>query len=149
MRRKIIFGLIVSMLFSFTTSVQAIETRNNTSENINVIESENNLDYSELSQSINDTANLLTNVYGETSVQYAISEGDRILVSGNSGKYSKSENKALTKDTMYGIGSVSKMFTTAAVMKLVDEGKVDLDLPVINYIKDFKMADPEYTKITP
>lgn len=66
MRRKIIFGLIVSMLFSFTTSVQAIETRNNTSENINVIESENNLDYSELSKSINDTANLLTNVYGET-----------------------------------------------------------------------------------
>ena len=149
MRRKIIFGLIVSMLFSFTTSVQAIETRNNTSENINVIESENNLDYSELSKSINDTANLLTNVYGETSVQYAISEGDRILVSGNSGKYSKSENKALTKDTMYGIGSVSKMFTTAAIMKLVDEGKVDLDLPVINYIKDFKMADSEYTKITP
>lgn len=149
MQRKIIFGLIVSMLFSFTTSVQAIETRNNTSENINVIESENNLDYSELSKSINDTANLLTNVYGETSVQYAISEGDRILVSGNSGKYSKSENKALTKDTMYGIGSVSKMFTTASVMKLVDEGKVDLDLPVINYIKDFKMADSEYTKITP
>jgi len=54
----------------------------------------------------------------------------------------------ITPDTMYGIGSVSKMFTTAAVMKLAEQGKVDLDSPVTKYLPDFKMADGRYKKIT-
>lgn len=50
---------------------------------------------------------------------------------------------------MYGIGSVSKVFGAAAVMKLVDEGKIDLDTPVVQYITDFKMKDERYKRITP
>ncbi|HNX63888.1 MAG TPA: serine hydrolase domain-containing protein [Oscillospiraceae bacterium] len=50
---------------------------------------------------------------------------------------------------IYGIGSVSKMFCTAAVMKLVDDGKIDLDTPIINYIPEFCMADERYKEITP
>ena len=34
-------------------------------------------------------------------------------------------------------------------MKLVDEGKVDLDAPVARYIPDFKMKDKRYKHITP
>lgn len=49
---------------------------------------------------------------------------------------------------LYGIGSVSKMYTTAAVMKLAESGKINLDSPVTTYLKDFKMADPRYSKIT-
>ncbi|MDR0491006.1 MAG: beta-lactamase family protein [Oscillospiraceae bacterium] len=50
---------------------------------------------------------------------------------------------------MYGIGSVSKVFTAAAVMKLVDDGKIDLDMPVTAYIPEFTMADDRYKLITP
>ena len=50
---------------------------------------------------------------------------------------------------MYGIGSVSKVFTAAAVMKLVDDGKLDLDEPLTTYIPDFVMADARYALITP
>ena len=52
-------------------------------------------------------------------------------------------------DTIYGIGSTSKVFGAAAVMKLVDEGKIDLDEPVVNYIPEFRMADERYIYITP
>ena len=55
-----------------------------------------------------------------------------------------SENTEL----VYCIGSVSKVYSTAAVMKLAEEGKVDLDAPVTEYIPDFKMADPRYKEIT-
>ena len=34
-------------------------------------------------------------------------------------------------------------------MKLVDQGKIDLELPVVNYLPDFKMKDHRYTQITP
>ncbi len=54
-----------------------------------------------------------------------------------------------TIDRLYGIGSVSKVFTAAAVMKLVDEGKIDLDSPITKYISGFSMKDPRYAYITP
>ena len=48
----------------------------------------------------------------------------------------------------YGIGSVSKIFTTVAVMQLAEAGKLDLDEPVVKYLPAFKMADPRYKDIT-
>lgn len=50
---------------------------------------------------------------------------------------------------LYGIGSVSKVFTAAAVMKLVDDEKIDLDSPIADYIAGFRLADPRYINITP
>ena len=49
---------------------------------------------------------------------------------------------------IYCVGSVSKVYVTAAVMRLVDEGKVSLDDPVTKYLPDFKMADERYKDIT-
>lgn len=45
-------------------------------------------------------------------------------------------------DTLFQIGSISKVFCTTLVMTLVDEGKLDLDAPVITYLPDLKLADP-------
>lgn len=51
-------------------------------------------------------------------------------------------------ELVYCIGSVSKVYSTTAVMQLVEEGKVDLDAPVTDYIPDFRMADERYRQIT-
>lgn len=51
-------------------------------------------------------------------------------------------------DTVYCVGSVSKVYVTVAVMQLVDQGKVELDAPVTDYLPDFKMADERYREIT-
>ncbi|WP_341280581.1 serine hydrolase domain-containing protein [Paenibacillus sp. FSL H8-0537] len=96
-----------------------------------------------------EKAKLLTETYGITSVQYALIDDGEITISGHAGKNDSEDAIPLSSNTIYGIGSASKMFLTAAVMKLVDEGKVDLDLPVVSYIPDFKMADSRYTQITP
>lgn len=96
-----------------------------------------------------EKADLLTKTYGTNSVQYAIIDHGRIVVSGQSGKNDEQGQKPLTKDTMYGIGSTSKMFTTVAVMQLVDQGKIDLDTPVVQYIPEFTMKDERYKQITP
>lgn len=93
-------------------------------------------------------ADTLTQSYGVTSVQYALIDNGEIITSGTSGVYSKSENRQLTKDNMYAIGSTSKMFVTASIMKLVDEGKIDLDKPVKDYVPEFRMKDSRYRKIT-
>ncbi|WP_294534165.1 serine hydrolase [uncultured Pseudoflavonifractor sp.] len=85
---------------------------------------------------------------GAVSVQYAVWQDGEITISGHAGVYSKSENRALLDTDLYGIGSVSKIYVTAAVMQLVDQGKIDLDAPVTKYLPDFKMADERYKDIT-
>lgn len=42
-----------------------------------------------------------------------------------------------TGDTVYRVGSISKLFTDVAVLQLVEEGKLDLDAPVQTYLPDF------------
>ncbi|ASA26308.1 serine hydrolase [Paenibacillus donghaensis] len=96
-----------------------------------------------------EKADLLTNTYGTNSVQYAIIDHGNIVVAGQSGKNDEQGQKPLTKDTMYGIGSTSKMFITVAVMQLGDQGKISLDTPVVQYIPEFKMKDERYKQITP
>ncbi len=93
-------------------------------------------------------ATFLTSIYNTTSVQYALIDNGIIAFSGQSGVNSKEKKTVPTKDNMYGIGSISKIFTTAAVMQLVDQGKVNLDAPLVQYIPEFKMSDERYKNIT-
>ncbi len=106
------------------------------------------LAYEETQRLAEKKASALKFLYGATSVQYALIDDGKIVLSGQAGVYSKNTSTALTRDHMYGIGSISKIFTTVAVMQLVDQGKVKLDDPVINYIPEFTMADERYKDIT-
>jgi CubicO group peptidase (beta-lactamase class C family) len=45
--------------------------------------------------------------------------------------------------TLFSLGSVSKTFTATALMRLVAEGKVDLDAPVRRYVPELKLADEQ------
>ncbi len=53
-----------------------------------------------------------------------------------------------SQERIYCIASVSKMYSSLAIMQLVDEGKVELDAPVTKYLPDFKMNDERYKDIT-
>ena len=54
-----------------------------------------------------------------------------------------------TTDTVFQVGSQGKTWTAVAVMRLVDEGKLDLDEPIRTYLPGFKVADPEVSaKVT-
>ncbi|WP_017593030.1 serine hydrolase domain-containing protein [Nocardiopsis potens] len=54
----------------------------------------------------------------------------------------------VTADTPMAMASVSKSFTAAAVLQLVEAGEVDLDEPVRTYLPEFEMADPRAERIT-
>jgi CubicO group peptidase (beta-lactamase class C family)/D-alanyl-D-alanine dipeptidase len=56
--------------------------------------------------------------------------------------------KPATADTVYRVGSVSKLFTDLAVMQLVERGALDLDAPVTKVLPDFKPINPFGRPIT-
>jgi CubicO group peptidase (beta-lactamase class C family) len=75
-----------------------------------------------------------------------VSDG-KVVWSQGFGRVTPAGKKPSPK-TLYGVGSVSKVVTTMAVMQLVDAGKVSLDAPVARYVKDFSMKSPQYKQIT-
>ena len=52
-----------------------------------------------------------------------------------------SDGRAITGDTPFVIGSMSKTFTAIAIMQLVEQGRIALDAPVQRYLPWFHVAD--------
>ncbi|MGC9521798.1 MAG: serine hydrolase domain-containing protein [Anaerolineae bacterium] len=48
---------------------------------------------------------------------------------------------SVTDETLFQIGSITKTFTTTALMRLVERDELDLDAPVRTYVPDFRVAD--------
>lgn len=51
-----------------------------------------------------------------------------------------------TPDTVFPIASISKTVTATAIMRLVEQGKVELDAPVKRYIPEFAVQDASVTR---
>lgn len=48
--------------------------------------------------------------------------------------------------SIFQIGSITKVFTTTAVMRLVEAGKIELDAPISTYLPDVKLSTAESSK---
>src|SRR5437016_2433374 len=46
-------------------------------------------------------------------------------------------------DTLFQFGSTGKTYTATAMLRLVEQGKVDLDAPVRTYLPDFRLKDED------
>jgi CubicO group peptidase (beta-lactamase class C family) len=51
-----------------------------------------------------------------------------------------------TSDSLFGLGSITKVWTATLVMQLVEEGLLDLDAPIIDVLPELRLADPAATK---
>jgi CubicO group peptidase (beta-lactamase class C family) len=49
----------------------------------------------------------------------------------------------VTPATLFQIGSLTKVYTATLAMRLVDQGKLDLDLPIRRYLPDFALSDEQ------
>ncbi|MGP4081508.1 serine hydrolase [Pseudalkalibacillus sp. R45] len=59
-----------------------------------------------------------------------------------------SNGNPLTEHSRLRIGSVSKTFTAFAILQLVEEGKIQLDEPVVKYLPEIKLNDSRWRKVT-
>jgi CubicO group peptidase (beta-lactamase class C family) len=74
----------------------------------------------------------------------AIGSGDELLDFAT-GVVNVNTGVEATTDSIFQIGSNTKLFTTTLVMQLVDAGKLDLDKPVKRYLPDFALDDQAAT----
>ena len=68
------------------------------------------------------------------------------LVEAATGVLSTATQVAVTTDSVFQIGSISKVWTTTLVMQLVDQGSLDLDAPIVEVLPDLQLLDPDVAK---
>jgi CubicO group peptidase (beta-lactamase class C family) len=66
---------------------------------------------------------------------------DGQIIDAAGGVLSTSTLVEATPDSVFQIGSITKIWTATLVLQLVDDGLLDLDLPIQTYIEDFHLAD--------
>ncbi len=94
-----------------------------------------------------DTTMSTWNVAG---LSVAVVKNNEVIMSEGFGCRDYEQQLPVTPQTLFAIGSSSKAFTAFSVGLLVDDGLIDWNTPVINYMPDFKMYDDFASKeITP
>ncbi len=67
-------------------------------------------------------------------ISVAIVEDDSLIYAKGFGARDLGDNLPATKNTLYGVASITKSFTASSVMKLVEQGKLNLDDKISDYL---------------
>ncbi|MDQ2967882.1 MAG: beta-lactamase family protein [Actinomycetota bacterium] len=71
-----------------------------------------------------------------------LTDRDGTLLIRNYGFADLGSREPVTPDTLFEIGSIGKTFTAVATLQLVDEGRIDLHVPVARYLPWFVVPQP-------
>ncbi|MEV8569529.1 serine hydrolase [Streptomyces sp. NPDC051322] len=74
-----------------------------------------------------------------------IARGDEAALAA-CGVLNKDTGVRATEESLFQIGSITKVWTATVIMQLVDEGKLDLDAPLTDVLPELRLADPHTAK---
>lgn len=83
----------------------------------------------------------LQEITGVPGMSAAVSENNKIIWAGSAGLADVGRGLEITDDTKFRLASVSKLFTAALVLKLSDEGLLDLDQDIQTYVPEWQGQD--------
>jgi CubicO group peptidase (beta-lactamase class C family) len=83
------------------------------------------------------------NKYALSGMAIGIVQDGKLIYAKGFGLADASTNTAVTPDTIFRIGSISKTFTAIGIMQLWEKGKFKLDDPVNNFLKSFQVLHPD------
>jgi CubicO group peptidase (beta-lactamase class C family) len=95
---------------------------------------------------IAQTAARAMETFNTPGMAIGILKGSELVYAAGHGVRDIETGEPVDPDTIFQIASLTKAFTTAALGILVDEGKLDWDDRVIDYLPEFRMYDPWVTR---
>lgn len=75
-----------------------------------------------------------------TGLSVALVDDQRVVWAFGSGWADQAAQRPAGADTVYRMGSISKLFTTVAALQLVDEGRLALDAPIEQALPGFRIG---------
>jgi CubicO group peptidase (beta-lactamase class C family) len=101
----------------------------------------------EFAQLVKDTIQAHQPV-GHTGVAIAVVKDGKLAFAGGYGYRDRGTQAKVNAETCFAVGSATKAFTSMAIAILVEEGKLNLDVPVQQLLPDFQMKDPQASSQT-
>jgi CubicO group peptidase (beta-lactamase class C family) len=89
--------------------------------------------------SIDSALQALMKQYNITGASIAIVDHNQMVYAHGYGFADLKDSIRTTENTLFGVGSTTKTFTAMAIMKLHEEGKLDLDKPASYYLPELSM----------
>ena len=83
------------------------------------------------------------------SLTVGVVSGDKLVWTKSYGKADPDLNLAANQDTVYRVGSITKMFTATMLEQLVEAGKVELTDPVEKYFPEVNRVQKRYKDAPP
>jgi CubicO group peptidase (beta-lactamase class C family) len=77
-----------------------------------------------------------------------VAKGPQVLVTDFAGEANKGDHAPINIDTKFNLGSMNKMFTSVAVARLVEAGKISFDDPIGRWIDETWLPKDVTAKIT-
>jgi CubicO group peptidase (beta-lactamase class C family)/D-alanyl-D-alanine dipeptidase len=105
-------------------------------------------DYAEVVQALKPLIEHELKEKGIPSIAVSLVDDQQIVWAQGFGYADPDHQVQATAGTVYRAGSVSKLFTDIGIMQLVEQGKLNLDAPVSDYIPDFHPNNPFGKPIT-
>lgn len=76
----------------------------------------------------------------------AVVQGDKVILAKGFGYRNMEQQVPVTPNTLFAIGSITKSFTVTTLGMEMDEGKVEWDKPVRNFLPTFNLYEPILTE---
>lgn len=86
-----------------------------------------------------------------TGLSIALVDDQEVVWAEGFGLADKANEVPATPETVYRVGSISKLFTATAAMQLLEQGKLNIDQPLSTYLPEFSIKSryPDAAPITP
>src|SRR3954467_9808280 len=94
-----------------------------------------------LAEMLDELVPRVLRVTGTPGLSLAIARGGEPVLERGYGLADVASGRPMTPETVSHAGSISKLFTGAAVLQLVEKGRLDLDEPASSYV-DFPIENP-------
>ena len=140
---KIIITIVV-VFFAFNVNAQS----KSLSERINAVEN-GLIPFVPVKDFKSWTINERMKFYNVNGVSIAVIKNYKIDWARGYGLADTLKKEKVTTQTMFSAGSISKLVMAIGALKLVQDNKLHLDLPINNYLKSWKVKENQWSKTKP
>lgn len=138
---------LLSILTSNLISCAQDVSKNNNDEKVEIITSQADNEGGAITlDSIKNYVPFLMEKYQVPGVSLIVIEEGEITLSQGFGQIQVGKEEKINPETMFSVGSISKFVNAILILKLVEQGKLDLDADVNQYLSKWKVPDSEYNQ---
>lgn len=102
------------------------------------------ISFAALKSQLDETVPGILEAHNAPGIALAFVQGNEVIGFLSYGFANVDTREPIAEETMFNVGSISKVVTAWGALQLVERGEVELDTPINQYLKRWKIPDSEF-----